>query len=114
MSVGKLDAALSHLIDRDKWTLQDEVTGTTTVTVPNTATEVYIIVACGSSMYTAYLLISSLSKTRLEMGGYYNASNDYGLCNLNISNSNRTFQIRNAKYSGTDYKSSSKMSVYYK
>lgn len=99
------------------WTLAGTATGgTQTVTVPNTATEVFVTVDFNNntqSGVSGYSLISTLP-ARWLIGGYYLASNDYGLVNLNVTNSNRTFQIRNSRYGNADQKTYSTLSVYYK
>lgn len=98
------------------WTKAGSVTGTNTVTVPVTAKEVMAIVRTASSnsvIYTNYCLKAELSSIWV-IGGYSIGSSDYGIVNLNVSNSSRTFQIRNARYGAQDYKSSSVLTIYYR
>lgn len=97
------------------WTLAGTATGTNTVTISDSnASEVYVKVnPTGTSVYSATILRSDLQSI-WYVGGYYYSSTDYGIVNINVSNSNKTFQLRNVRNGGSDVKSSSKLTVYYR
>lgn len=98
------------------WTLAGSVTGgTNTVTVPNHAEEILVVVSrAGSQTYSNIRPALATFDHPWILGGYYVSSSDHGLCNINVSNSGKTFQIRNYRYAATDYKDSATMYVYYK
>lgn len=97
------------------WTKAGSVTGTSTVTVPETATEIMAIVKTGSydSIFSNTCLKSEIP-SKWFIGGYFYSNNDYATVNLNVSNSSRTFQLRNVLYSGTDMKVDSTLTIYYR
>lgn len=98
------------------WTLAGSATGTGTVTAPETATEVLVEVMNSTKAYryTAVYPVAGQPSGVSMVGGYYFSTSDYGLCNVNVSNSGRTYQVRNFRYGGTDYKSTGILNVYYK
>lgn len=98
-----------------QWKLAGTATGNVnTVTVPNNAQEVIAIIEATSGViYSDIALVSNL-RAIWNVGGYYLSTSDIGLCNLNVSNGNKTFQIRNCRYGISDYKTTATLSVYYK
>lgn len=111
-----IDKALAYIgndINARGWKLGGSATGANSITVPNTATELFLVANVGGSKYTGALILPTGS-TRWEVGGYYLTSGDYGLCNCNLSNNGRTISLRNAYYGGKDMKSTSAIYVYYK
>lgn len=98
------------------WTLAGSATGTGTVTAPETAKEVLVEVMNSTKAYryTAVYPVAGQPSGVSMVGGYYFSTSDYGLCNVNVSNSGRTYQVRNFRYGGTDYKSTGILNVYYK
>ena len=98
------------------WVKAGDVTGTNTVTIPDTAVEVMAVVQPGTN---SARFSNSIPKAELSdiwfVGGYYASSSDYAIVNLNVTNSKKTFQLRTVKYgNGTDLKASSKLTIYYK
>ena len=88
---------LMNLINEKQpfWTKQGEITGNTeTITVPNTATVVMVIITTTVNnvvnFYTGIGVIESLSD-RWNLGGYWYSSSDHGLINLDVTNNGRTF-----------------------
>lgn len=98
------------------WTLAGSATGTGTVTAPETAKEVLVEVMNSTKAYryTAVYQVAGQPSGVSMVGGYYYSTSDYGICNVNVSNSGRTYQIRNLRYGGTDYKATGILNVYYK
>ena len=98
------------------WTLAGSATGTGTVTAPETAKEVLVEVMNSTKAYryTAVYPVAGQPSGVSMVGGYYFSTSDYGLCNVNVSNSGRTYQVRNFRYGGTDYKSTGIINLYYK
>lgn len=96
------------------WTLAGTATGSSLVTYPSTAKELYVAVYCNGQVHTAYVIPSVSSGAKLLVGGYCYNSSDYGLVNCDWSASNHTLNLRNAIYAGTDYKASSTLYVYYR
>lgn len=98
------------------WTLAGSATGTGTVTAPETAKEVLVEVMNSTKAYryTAVYPVEGQPSGVSMVGGYYFSTSDYGLCNVNVSNSGRTYQVRNFRYGGTDYKSTGIINLYYK
>jgi len=101
--------------DALEWKLAGTATGNTnTVTVPSSAQEISVAIGVTSGVcYTGTAPIVAL-KAVWNVSGYYFTSTDIGLCNLNVSNGNRTFQIRNCRYGSGDYKTTAILSVYYR
>lgn len=97
------------------WVLAGSATGTNTVTISDSnASEVYVKVnPVGSAVYSATIMRADLQSV-WYVGGYYYSASDYGIINLNVSNSNKTFQLRNVRQGGSDVKSSSTLTVYYR
>ena len=98
------------------WTKAGSATNTDTVTVPETATEIMATVQPGTNdaIFSNYCLKSAL-KSIWYIGGYYMQSGDYAIINLNVSNSSRTFQLRNVIYgNGVNLKTNSTLTIYYK
>lgn len=97
------------------WVLAGSATGTNTVTISDSnASEVYVKVnPSGTAVYTSTIMRADLQSV-WYVGGYYYSSTDYGIINLNVSNSNKTFQLRNVRQGGADVKSSSTLTVYYR
>lgn len=113
--MANLDNILSYLASRDDWKLQDHKVGTAdTITVPDSAKEVLVIVFAGSGQYTGYFNVKGIEVTRPVIGGYYYASNDYGGCFLNVSNNNKSYNLRSVRYASVDRASSADMYVYYR
>lgn len=102
-------------VDALEWKLAGTATGNTnTVTVPSSAQEISVAIEATSGVcYTGTAPIIAL-KAIWNVSGYYLSSTDIGLCNLNVSNNNRTFQIRNCRYGAGDYKTTAILSVYYR
>ena len=97
------------------WTALGSKTGNTqSLTVPNTAKEVYVLVHAGSGYYQGIFPVGIATNTRAVLGGYYYSSSDYGTCTLDISNSNKTYKIRNVLYAGSNYNSTATIYVYYR
>ena len=101
--------------DALEWRLAGTATGNTnTVTVPDSTKEVMVVIEATSGVvYTGMAVLAGL-KAIWNVGGYYLSSSDIGLCNLNVSNSNKTFGIRNCRYGAGDYKTTAILSVYYR
>lgn len=97
------------------WVLAGSATGTNTVTISDSnASEVYVKVnPSGSAVYTSTIMRADLQSV-WYVGGYYYSASDYGIINLNVSNSNKTFQLRNVRQGGSDVKASSTLTVYYR
>ena len=98
------------------WTKAGSATNTNTVTIPATAIEVIATVQPGTNdaIFTACCLKSAL-KSIWFIGGYYMQSGDYAIINLNVSNSSRTFQLRNVVYgNGVNLKTNSTLTIYYR
>ena len=97
------------------WTRAGSATNTGTVSVPETAKEVKVLIQTADSnvLFTGQSYIEDLLPVWL-ISGYYVTSTDFGLVNLNVTNSSRTFQLRNVKYGGQDTKSRSTLIVYYR
>ena len=114
LNIKKLLSQMLKEFNKRKWKLAGSITGgTDTVTIPVGSTEVLVMVSLGGTVMSATAIIASLG-SRFEVGGYYLSTSDFGLCNLNVSNSGMTYQIRNARYGGQDVKSSAILTVYYK
>lgn len=98
------------------WTLAGTSSGGvySTITVPDTANQVNIVVIGGTTYSSIMPLNGSTLSGTWMIGGYYASSSDWGFANVNVSNNGKSFQLRNAKYAGSDYKSSATMYVYYK
>lgn len=98
------------------WTLAGSATGTGTVTAPETAKEVLVEVMNSTKAYryTAVYPVAGQPSGVSMVGGYYYSTSDYGLCNVNVSNNGLTYQVRNFRYGGTDYKSTGIINLYYK
>ena len=98
------------------WTLAGSATGTGTVTAPETAKEglIEVMNSTKAYRYTAVYPVAGQPSGVSMVGGYYFSTSDYGLCNVNVSNSGRTYQVRNFRYGGTDYKSTGIINLYYK
>lgn len=97
------------------WTSLGSKTGNTqSLTVPNTAKEVYVLVHAGSGYYQGIFPVGIATNTRAVLGGYYYSSSDYGTCTLDISNSNKTYKIRNVTYGGANRNDSATIYVYYR
>ena len=113
-----LDQALDYLADHATgWKLAGSALNgsTSTVTVPNDANEVCVVLGVGTNMYTnIYPLNCPFKPSRWMLGGYWAASNDWGYGNVNISNNGKTFQRRYYYYSGQNSSSSANMYVYYR
>lgn len=100
-------------LHESEWIYAGYASNTGTVTVPDTATEIMVVITAGGTTMTNTAIRDSLN-SRWELGGYYITANDWGLTNVNVSNNNRTFQIRNCRYGSQDLKSSATITVYYK
>lgn len=107
-----LDGAAEDIADiRSGWKYQGSATGTQTVTVPNSAAEVLIVIGTSTNTYRGTSPIISTSN-RWMIAGYWATSSDWGYANVNITNNGRTYQIRNYYYGGAS--GSATMYVYYK
>ena len=110
--VPSLDGAGSNIADiKSGWKYQGSATGTQTVTVPDSAVEVLIILGTSTNTYRGSSPIVDTS-SRWLIGGYYASSSDWGYGNVNITNSGKTYQIRNYYYGAAA--GSATMYVYYK
>ena len=110
--IPSLDGAGSSISDiKSGWKYQGSATGTTTVTVPDSAVEVFIVLGTSTNTYRGSSPIVDTS-SRWLIGGYYASSSDWGYGNVNITNSGKTYQIRNYYYGGAA--GSATMYVYYK
>lgn len=98
------------------WTLAGSATGTGKVTAPETAKEVLVEVMNSTKAYryTAVYPVAGQPSGVSMVGGYYYSTSDYGLCNVNVSNNGLTYQVRNFRYGGTDYKATGIINLYYK
>lgn len=98
------------------WTLAGTSSGGvySTITVPDTANEIKIVIVCNATTYCSSRPNINYGTSTWMIGGYYASSSDWGFANVNVTNSGKSFQLRNSKYAGTDYKASSTMYVYYK
>lgn len=96
-----------------EWNLAGTVTSTSSViTYPETAKEIFIKVRfSGYIMSNVFPVVGIQDATVLLLGGYYYSSSDTGLVNVNHSATNRTVQVRNAKYGSTSFTS---MSLYWR
>ena len=114
-SIKKALKNILNELQESEWVLAGSNSNTGTVTVPDTATEVMVVVSIsGSTTMSGSIARDRIVNGRWELGGYYISANDWGMTNINVSNSNRTFQIRNCRYGGQDLKSSAYIYVYYK
>lgn len=97
------------------WKLAGTATGNTgTVTIPNSAVEVMVIMSAANASEVATSLVSALTQPIWQINGYYSTSSDYGLMNLNVTNNGRTFQIRNFHWGSASYGTSGVLKVYYR
>ena len=95
------------------WTyLGSSSNSSTTVTYPSTAKEILAVGKIthngGATEYSAVFKVSAISdRDRLQVGGYYYSSSDYGIASVNHDAANRTLALRNIRYvsttSGTFY-----------
>ena len=113
--MANLDQIVNYVADyvTQDWTEADHKTGTATITIPDSAKEVFVIVNCGGTTYRGYSSVPCIG-SRWELGGYYNSSSDFGICNLNVTNDGKTYSIRNAKYAGSTHTSTAVIYVYYR
>ena len=110
-----LDEAMGYLADHARWKFAGQGTGNVAagkVTIPDNAQMVYVEILAGAATYTG-MAPAPFSSARWMIGGYWYSASDYGLCNLNVSNNGKTFQIRYAVFNKTDYSSSATLKVYY-
>lgn len=84
----------------------------TTVTYPSTAHEILVVGKIthngGATEYSAIFKVSTIAdRDRLQIGGYYYGSSDYGIASVNHDGANHTLAFRNLRYvsttSGTFY-----------
>lgn len=119
LDIKKILTKVLTAINDNVWTYAGSASSSGTVTVPNTATEVWVYVfdTNNSSKFFASgtaRIASITGRAVWDLGGYYYSSSDYGIYNLNVSNSGKTFGIRNIIRGGNNIKSNCSLSVYYK
>jgi len=86
------------------WKLAGSTTSSTGyVTYPAEAEEIYVQtnMTGGTGVAGAFVVAAIQDRTALLLGGYYYASSDTGIVNVNHDATNRTIQSRNAKYGST-------------
>ena len=103
----------------NSWTFCADVSPDQTATVPDSAVEVLVMIYDSGGQYSFFAsgtarVASITGRAIWDVGGYYYSSSDYGLYNLNVSNSGRSFAIRNVRRVGSDIKSSCRLTVYYR
>lgn len=97
------------------WKLAGTATGTAnTVTIPNSAVEVMVVMSAANAIEVATSLVSVLTEPIWQINGYYSTTTDYGLMNLNVTDDGRTFQIRNFHWGNASYGTSGTLKVYYR
>lgn len=91
-----------------------------TITIPNTSTwrfmlvTAYVVVSGRNIVYQSVIFsIQTFVDSSFFIGGYYAASNDKGLCNVNLylQESGGTISLRNFLYANSDYGSSAYLQV---
>ena len=95
--VNTLNSAMSARVDkletRGTVVASDDKPGTASITIPNKSTWSYMLICAycvvGSNTIIYQTIVSSVqnfdSNSVIVLGGYSVGSNDYGLCNVNIS-----------------------------
>ena len=102
-----------HVHAYPEWTyLGSSTNSSTTVSYPTTAHEILVVGKIthngGATEYSATFRVASISdRDRLQIGGYYYGSSDYGIASVNHDSANHTLAFRNLRYvsttSGTFY-----------
>lgn len=113
--MANLDQICDYMADyvSNGWEFGGSCTGgTDTVTIPDYS-EVFIIVNGGGASFRTYSPLK-ITVSKVEVGGYYLSTTDFGLCNINVTNDGKTFQIRNCYYGRFDVKPNAVLYVYYK
>lgn len=97
------------------------VSGTESVTVPSSAKDLNILVQYGTSgglqmlTFTYYIPAIDGNTNGLTLTqGYYLNSSSYGFCQITANRTNNTISIVSLIINGTDYKTTSKVTVFYK
>lgn len=99
------------------WKLIGTATGKSqSVTVPSSlgAKELLAVVFVNGARMTSVLPYTEYSGVGVwNIFGYHFSSADYGMVNLNVTNST-TASIRNCIYGGNDVSANAKLSIYYR
>lgn len=91
-----------------------------TITIPHTSTwrfmlvTAYVVVSSRNIVYQSVISsIQTFADSSFFIGGYYVASNDKGICNVNLylQEAGGTISLRNFTYANSDYSSTAYLQV---
>lgn len=104
--------------EKDNWKQAFDVSSSETGTFPDEAKEILIIVYSSSGtkyLASGFAYIPAIAdQTVWDLSGYYFSAADNGLINVNVSNSGKSFSVRNVRRGGADVKAGSKLMGFYK